>query len=241
MVFFVLGWVLLGVSLWGWIGFIMAVRMRESFNIATPSEFLSMSIIGLGCVVVYWMPLLALLLIIVGMVAGFVLHRILRFVTRKRYLSISDEEMEEYIKERYNVSEADERKKNREAKSIPDFVSDPLYGMVQVMCTSYFAYMARWKDTYGESSFRPIYAARYALYSRNPSWSISRLNSFLAEVSSFRELLLAICAEPDEMPDRVDELHDWLEHQNVVNIPSCTWSKQEAVESKIGSGENHGF
>lgn len=60
-------------------------------------------------------------------------------------------------------------------------------------------------------------------------------------MSSFKELLLLICAQPDEMPDRVEELWNWLEHQKEVNIPSATWSKEEVLESDIGSAENIGF
>jgi len=147
----------------------------------------------------------------------------------------------------YRVFKKIKRKERMKAREEASFfmqhlaIEDPLYGMVQVMCVSYYSYMTGWKETWGESSFKPIYAVRYALHSRNRSWSVSFLNSFLASITSFKELLIAICAQPDEMPDRVEELRDWLEHQTTVNIPSATWSKGEALESNVGSAENLGF
>ena len=136
-----------------------------------------------------------------------------------------------------------ERKRARElfASQQLRLVQYPLYGMVEIMCTTYYAYMAEWREAWGERSFKPIYAARYALHSRNRGWGVPRLNRFLAGVSSFKELLLLICAQPDEMPDRIEELRNWLEHQKEVNIPSATWSKEEALDSDIGSAENLGF
>jgi len=84
MVFFILGIVLLGISVWGWIGFFIVVRMKESFNIATPSEFLSMSVIGIGLIITYWVSWLGWLLVLIRMLAGFILFRVPRFITQKR-------------------------------------------------------------------------------------------------------------------------------------------------------------
>lgn len=106
--------------------------------------------------------------------------------------------------------------------------------MVELMCTCYYAYMAAWKDVCGEGSFKAIYATRHALHSRNQDWSVSHLNTFLARVSSFKELLLLICAQPDETPDQVEELQIWLKHQQSVNIPLATWSKEEALDPDTG-------
>jgi len=112
-IFLILGVVLLAFSMWGWIGFVMIVRMRRLFYVATPSAFLSMGIIGLGLVITRYLPLLGVLLVPVGIVAGFVLYRILWFITKKRYqkryLSIP-EEMEEYIKEKRYYIYGEEKK-----------------------------------------------------------------------------------------------------------------------------------
>ena len=124
------------------------------------------------------------------------------------------------------------------ASQLQRIAQEPLYGMVELMCSCYYAYMAAWKDVCGERSFKAIYAARQALHSRNQDWGVSRLNTFLARVSSFKELLLLICAQPDEMPARVEELQNWFEHQRLVNIPLATWSKEEALEPDTGYTEN---
>lgn len=95
IVFLIFGGTLLAVSAWGWIGFIMTVKMRESFNITTPSEFLSMSIMGLGFLLIYWLWWLGLLLVFMGFIAGFILQRILGSIMKRRYASMSSEEMKD--------------------------------------------------------------------------------------------------------------------------------------------------
>ena len=72
----------------------MVGKMKESFNIATPYEFLSMSVIGIGLIITYWVSWLGWLLVLIGMLAGFILFRVLRLITQKRVFSMSDREMQ---------------------------------------------------------------------------------------------------------------------------------------------------
>jgi len=96
IVFFIFSIVFLGISTWGWIHFFILARMRRPSNTA---EFLGMSMMGTGLVVIHWMPLLGLLLLIVGLITSFVLYGIFQSVAKKRF-GMSDEEVEEFIKEK---------------------------------------------------------------------------------------------------------------------------------------------
>ena len=51
--------------------FFMVGKMKESFNIATPYEFLSMSVIGIGLIITYWVSWLGWLLVLIGMLGRF--------------------------------------------------------------------------------------------------------------------------------------------------------------------------
>jgi len=216
-IFLILGIALLCFSLWGWLGFFLTIRRKIPFQIATPCQFLALTFVSLGLILHEW------IVAVLGVVGAWFL----------------------YIYLRKSLAWSRRERKEEESELISHFTQDlmtePLYGMVKVMCTSYFIYTAGWKDTRGEESLKSIYSARYALHSRNRFWNASQVNSFLGNVGSFEELLLAICAQPDEMPNRVEELRQWLKNQKEVNIPSVTWTKEEALESDIGSMENLGF
>ncbi|MBA7490399.1 hypothetical protein ES702_00937 [subsurface metagenome] len=81
--FLIVGTVLLAISVWGWVGFALTVKAQKPFNINTPSEFLSMGMMGLGFVVLYWLWWLGGLLVFMGFIAGFILRRILRHITKR--------------------------------------------------------------------------------------------------------------------------------------------------------------
>ncbi len=213
-VLLILGTGLLVVSIWGWIGFLRDILRRIPFSITTLCLLLALTFISLGLILHKW-------LIAVNAGVGVLILYSYLMIRRS----------EEGRKGTWKLLSFLTR----------GLVEDPLYGMIKVMCQSYLSYMIAWKDKLGEESFKSVYGARYALHSRNLPWSVSRLNSFLANVTSFEELLLKICAESDEMPDRLEELRQRLKDQKEVNIPFATWTKKEVLESNVGSMENLGF
>jgi len=76
-----------------------------------------------------------------------------------------------------------------------DLMKRPMSGMVQVMCTNYYSFQVTWETCNADQPYKPVYGARFAVFTRFPENGKDWTNQKLRDTLSFREILLMVAQD----------------------------------------------